>query len=192
MKNKERGITLVALVITIIILLILAGITINSLTGNGLFEKTKLAKERYENAEKLENQTLEEYKNEIDEYINNDRETTSKNMTETLLYPATEEGEAAGAVNVTYNLKDKFKNYKYLLVEAEATGSAAHSGTTTIWVPTKNIILADSFLRNGTSHSSWSMWVAHGYICWYFNSETSFVIGEQQGSSGITHIYGIN
>ena len=62
MKNKERGITLVALVITIIILLILAGITINSLTGSGLFEKTKLAKERYENAEKLENQTLEEYK----------------------------------------------------------------------------------------------------------------------------------
>ena len=36
MKKKNKGITLVSLVITIIILLILAGITINSLTNSGL------------------------------------------------------------------------------------------------------------------------------------------------------------
>lgn len=42
MKNK--GITLIALVITIIILLILAGIAISSLTGSGLFNKSKEAK----------------------------------------------------------------------------------------------------------------------------------------------------
>ncbi len=45
---KSGGITLVALVITIIILLILAGITINSLTGSGLLQKaeesTKISK----------------------------------------------------------------------------------------------------------------------------------------------------
>ena len=40
----EKGITLVALVITIIILLILAGIAIASLIGQGLFEKSKLSK----------------------------------------------------------------------------------------------------------------------------------------------------
>ncbi len=39
LKTKNRGITLVALVITIIILLILAGISISSLTGSGLFQK---------------------------------------------------------------------------------------------------------------------------------------------------------
>lgn len=50
-KKKENGITLVALVITIIILLILAGISIAQLTGNGLFEKAKLAKEKYLSAE---------------------------------------------------------------------------------------------------------------------------------------------
>ncbi len=38
-KRKDTGITLVALVITIIILLILAGISISSLTGSGLFGK---------------------------------------------------------------------------------------------------------------------------------------------------------
>ncbi len=39
-KSREYGITLVALIITIIILLILAGITIGTLTGeNGLFTR---------------------------------------------------------------------------------------------------------------------------------------------------------
>ncbi len=41
MKNQNKGITLVALVITIIILLILAGITINSLTNSGLLGKAQ-------------------------------------------------------------------------------------------------------------------------------------------------------
>lgn len=43
-KNKENGITLIALVITIIILLILAGIGISALTQTGLMSKTKIAK----------------------------------------------------------------------------------------------------------------------------------------------------
>lgn len=48
--NKDRGITLVALVITIIILLILSGIAIAELTGNGLFEKSKRAQQETLNA----------------------------------------------------------------------------------------------------------------------------------------------
>ena len=43
-KNNQKGITLIALVITIIILLILAGISIAALTNTGLFEKAKDAK----------------------------------------------------------------------------------------------------------------------------------------------------
>ena len=42
--NKQSGITLVALVITIIILLILAGIAISSLTQTGLFSKSTRSK----------------------------------------------------------------------------------------------------------------------------------------------------
>ena len=50
MKNN-KGITLIALVITIIVLLILAGITIAMLTGeNGLLTKAKDAKEQADNA----------------------------------------------------------------------------------------------------------------------------------------------
>ena len=43
--KKSRGITLIVLVITIIIMLILAGVTINAMTGdNGLLSRAKQAK----------------------------------------------------------------------------------------------------------------------------------------------------
>ena len=47
-KQQERGITLIELVITIIILLILSGVTLNiALTDGGLFSKTKKTTEEY-------------------------------------------------------------------------------------------------------------------------------------------------
>ena len=68
MKN-ERAITLVALVITIIILLILAGIGITALTQTELFEKTKEARKITENSQELENSTLTNYDEKITEII---------------------------------------------------------------------------------------------------------------------------
>ena len=44
-KQKNKGITLIALVITIIVLLILAGVTISTLTGeNGIITRATSAK----------------------------------------------------------------------------------------------------------------------------------------------------
>ena len=43
MKNKENGITLIALIITIIVMLILVGVTINIALNGGLFQKAKIA-----------------------------------------------------------------------------------------------------------------------------------------------------
>ena len=55
MKNKERGITLIALIVTIIVLLILAGVTIISLTGeNGILGKSSDAKLKREIAKEIE------------------------------------------------------------------------------------------------------------------------------------------
>ena len=73
MKTKEKlnkGITLVALVVTIIILLILSGITISSLTNTGLFENAKEAKNRTENAQKQEQDLLNQYEEELNKYAN--------------------------------------------------------------------------------------------------------------------------
>ena len=54
LKMGEKGITLIALVVTIIILLILAGIGISTLTQMGLFEKTIEAKEKHIKSEMKE------------------------------------------------------------------------------------------------------------------------------------------
>ena len=68
-KRENRGITLIALVITIIILLILAGISISALTQTGLFGKAKQAKEKSEAAQNLENETLKDYESKVNEYL---------------------------------------------------------------------------------------------------------------------------
>lgn len=65
--KESKGINLVALTITIIVLLILSGIQIMVLTNVGLFEKTKQAKQSSENAQELENKTVEEYEKKIGE-----------------------------------------------------------------------------------------------------------------------------
>ena len=59
---ENKGITLIALVITIIILLILAGITITQITGRGLFGKAEIAKQktRYVTAKEIINLKLME------------------------------------------------------------------------------------------------------------------------------------
>ena len=63
MKKIENGITLVALIITIIILLILAGITISALTNTGLFTRAKESKTktRQTTAEEIINLKINQY-----------------------------------------------------------------------------------------------------------------------------------
>ena len=71
LREKYKGITLVALVITIVILLILAGISISTLTNTGIFQKAKDAKKASENAEKEQNKILDEYESELEKYTRN-------------------------------------------------------------------------------------------------------------------------
>ena len=63
MKKNNKGITLIALVITIVILIILAGVAINLTLGeNGILKKAENAREEYKYAqarEKLELEILE-------------------------------------------------------------------------------------------------------------------------------------
>ena len=63
--NGQKGITLVALVITIIILLILATISIQALTNTGLFQKANEAKEKTQNATENQATILNEYEDEL-------------------------------------------------------------------------------------------------------------------------------
>lgn len=74
MKSKERGITLIALVVTIVVLLILAGVSISMLTGeNGIIRQSENAKDATEQAKVEElvdlavNSLIGEYKGSTNE-----------------------------------------------------------------------------------------------------------------------------
>ena len=68
-NRKNNGITLIALVVSIIILLILAGISIGMLSGeNGILKKASEAKEKTTLAQDKENSTLGIYEDYINEY----------------------------------------------------------------------------------------------------------------------------
>ena len=67
LKNKS-GITLVALIITIIILLILAGVSWSFVFNGGILDKAQQAVNEYENASKKEEGLLDE----IDSYLKNE------------------------------------------------------------------------------------------------------------------------
>ena len=76
LKKENKGITLVALVITIIILLILTTISIQSLTNTGLFAKAQEAKEKTQNAEENQARTLNEYEDELNKYVSDNKDKT--------------------------------------------------------------------------------------------------------------------
>ena len=69
-QEGQAGITLVALVITVVVMLILAGVAIAAVVdGDGLFSKTRQAAETYENATKEEGEKIQSLINEIDKYL---------------------------------------------------------------------------------------------------------------------------
>ena len=79
LKNK-KGITLVALVITIIVLLIIAGITIANLGKNGLLEKTNLGKEKQQKEEATEQINIKITNVQILKYAEKQRMPTLKEL----------------------------------------------------------------------------------------------------------------
>ena len=78
-KNYNKGITLIALVITIIVLLILAGVTINIVINKGIIDKTQTTVDEYKISDYKERieliKTGEQFKK-----LNNESEDSLKNL----------------------------------------------------------------------------------------------------------------
>lgn len=107
-NEKEKAITLVALIVTIIILLILAGITIATLTNTGLLNKSKQAEQKSKDAQELENGTLSEYEEAI---LSASRDT---NVTNDLDIEITSIIDAS--VNEKIDVKQNFENAVYVYI----------------------------------------------------------------------------
>ena len=69
-KKQIKGITLIALVVTVIVLLILAGVAINLTVGdNGLFKRAQNAADTWQMAEQNEQSEMEKVTEFIDDYV---------------------------------------------------------------------------------------------------------------------------
>ena len=67
---NQKGITLIALVVTIVVLLILATVSIIALVGeNGLITRARLAAEKTNEAVNNDMEAIQKFSNELDEYI---------------------------------------------------------------------------------------------------------------------------
>ena len=156
-EKLSKGITLVALVITIIILLILAGISISALTNQGLFKNAKAAQNATEKAEKEQGQRLNEYEDEINKYLGNSKDESKEESKVTTVEEAIKKN---GALSTTDNteLKDA-KNNKivvpagFKIVEGATTvdkgiviedvTETATKGSQFVWIPVGKITKAD-------------------------------------------------
>ena len=148
MKNNNKGITLVALVITIIILLILAGITIASLTQTGLFAAAQDAKTKTEEKQLEENTTLNEYANEIAKWTGNSQskplETNKKYESKAELKDANGNKIVvpAGFKIVSDATTNNATTVDQGIVIEDATGTATN-GSQFVWIPVGDIKKAD-------------------------------------------------
>ena len=105
MKQKlknEKGITLVALVITIIVLLILAGVTLSMVMGeSGIFGKANSAKEKTQLSNAEETIKLAVLENQV-KSVSGDAALTNDQLKEEIAKKLTEQGYTVSGSIVTY------------------------------------------------------------------------------------------
>ena len=85
--RKEKGITLVALIVTVVILIILAGVSLNlAFSDNGLIKKAEYAVNKSENSDENTQKKLNETKEWLDKNPDNDDAEPLPSTSETFPY----------------------------------------------------------------------------------------------------------
>ena len=149
--KNNNGITLVALVITIIILLILATISIQSLTNTGLFKKAQEAKEKTQNAEENQAKTLNEYEDELNKYISGDVKTPIKKVTDNI--------DSVLSTTDNTKLEDAYGNKIVVPAGFKIVSNRDTNNATTV---DKGIVIEDA--TTGATAGSQFVWVPVGTI----------------------------
>ena len=191
-KSKEnKAITLIALVITIIVLLILAGVTVATITGeNGLLSKAQLAKERTIEAEQDEKDKLNSYEDEINNYGTWERTGESgsekRNYNVTTLYTGSAGKDAVITFADNHTLSE-FDSIKLLYGEKSGDKWCAFN-TIEYTIEELNYII--------NNHKDCTYWIALNgfgeiFIDIYDISQTGFKIGNNN-SRTIAAVFGIN
>ena len=180
LRNKDKGITLIALVITIIILLILAGISISALTNQGLFKNAKIAQNATEKAEKEQGQRLNEYEYEINKYLGNSKDESKDETKGTTVDEAIKKN---GALSTTDNTELKDAKNNKIVVPA---GFKIVEGATTV---DKGIVIEDA--TETATKGSQFVWVPVGTITKADGTTTTITLGRYDfnSSTGVESAY---
>ena len=142
LKNRKKGITLIALVITIVILLILAGISISALTNTGIFGKVEEAKRTTENEEKEQREILSEYEKELNKY---EARNLTNDMIGQVMTQNTVFKDSKGnifVVPIGFKITNDATNVADGIVIEDATETAT-KGSQFVWVPVGTITKTD-------------------------------------------------
>ena len=131
-KNKQaKGITLIALVVTIVVLLILAGVSLSLVIGNdGIMKRAKEAKNQYAEAQTNEEKQLNELANGIDEMETGIKKVDGVPIPEGFVYVG---GTKASGLVISDAAADKEK-YK-----GQTTVGTDLQGNQFVWIPVENI-----------------------------------------------------
>lgn len=174
LNDRNKGITLVALVITIILLLILAGITINLLKETGIFEKVQLAKQRTEEEQEKENAILNKYQETLTKEINGNRnDKTVEDYTTNLIYKLNfnnldnQEGVTVNGTGITVSDDKKY---------------ATFDGNSYINV-NNDTIDPDNIYRNESDAT---------LCCWYRTTNSGHHVMLKYGEDGYSRVHNVH
>ncbi len=174
--KKTRGITLIALIVTIIVLLILAGVTIRLTLGEkGIFKLAELARKNYTNAALYE-------ANELDKFLDKTEHIpTIEEENFITLYS----GKANETTSI-YDLADTIDNYDYLIIYCD---NSTAGGMVSMMIETSVIMendLDQFFMTNSGNVSATLRYIRFGFL-----DKNKFKLSNTTGNSYIKRIAGL-
>ena len=188
--SNQTGITLIALVVTIVVLLILAGVSVNALFGNsGIIEKAKEAQNAMDKAKENDEKGINELTNWIDNQVNgttggsttggNDTSTTPKisTLVGTVVDKNTKAEDAYG------NKITIPKGFKVL-----AHGTAAGSATYTYSGDNIPAVQDGIVIEHGTDGNQF-VWVPVGTIKNKDNTTKTITLGRYSDFTAKNGVY---
>ena len=189
--KRERGITLIALVVTIVVLLILAGVSINALFGNnGIIEKAKEAQNKMDKATENDQKEINELTNWLDNQVNgttgggttgeDDNPSTTPKISRLIGTVVDKNTKAEDAYGNKITIPKGFK--------VVAHGTVAGSATYTYSGDNIPAVQDGIVIENGTDGNQF-VWVPVGTIKNKNNTTSTITLGRYSSFTATNGIY---
>ena len=178
---KENGITLIALVVTIVVLLILAGVSVNALFGNsGIIEKAKEAQNKMNKATENDQKQIGELTNWLDNQVNgttgsDDNQTTLPKISTLVETVVDKNTKAEDAYGNKITIPKGFKILKHN--PTSSTGAVTYNYTNSKETGEHIPAVQDGIvIENGTDGNQF-VWVPVGTIKNKNNTTNTITLG---------------